>query len=145
MYVEALIDDLRISRPQARAVRTAHAMIERRTPRGGLEGTRLHRALTLALEAEICERWRPTQPRYRAPLGAQILLVARAWARLTAKQTPALSHREALAELHSRWLAADAPTALAAAVRIAEREQALTHRSTAVPRLHWLPLPHSSA
>ncbi len=143
VYRDALIDDLRLSRHQARAVRCAHALLEHGNARHALEGSRLREALVLALETEICERWRPTQPRYRAPVGAQIVLVARAWARLTAKQTPALSHREALAELHSRWLAADAPTALAAAVRIAEREQALTHRSTAVPRLHWLPLPHS--
>ena len=83
----------------------------------------------------------PTQRALSAPPCAQVVLVARGWAQLTANGTQSLDHQQALLALAAGSLALDAPAALAAAERIAEREQALTEHAAGVPRLHRVLLP----
>ena len=138
-YRAALADELGLSRAERRSIEQTDALIQGRPVHGDVENR--YRVIKDAMVARTCLRTRRAQPTFTAPTGAQVVLIARAWAELTARCTPALNHREALQELHGQPLAHDAPRALAAARRIMARERGLTEHIAGVPRLHRAPLP----
>ncbi len=141
VYREALADEVRLSRAERRLVHIVDALA-RREPLPSPPANPFAAAKD-ALLVTICTECPPSQKQFTASLKAQVVLVAREWAQLTARCTPALSHHEALAEMHHGTLARDAPLALAAAQRIADREHALTEHVAGVPRLHRAPLPRA--
>ncbi len=96
-----------------------------------------------ALLVTICTERPPSQRDFTPSRPAQVVLVARRWAELTARCTPALSHAEAMTELCRSALMRDAPLALLAVERIVAREHALTEHIAGVPRLHRAPLPRA--
>jgi riboflavin transporter FmnP len=142
VYRAALSDQLLLPRSTRRAIEQSVCLLDGDpVARGSDLGTR--QAIGYALEAQICLSRPPVQPAYTAQLPTQVLLIAGCWAQLTARGTRALSHSEALAEIASTTIIADAPEAFDAAFALAQRETALTNHSTAVPRLHALRLPRS--
>ncbi len=140
VYRAALADEIRLDGAR-RLVHLVDALAERRPLTDSVP--RPPDAVRDALLVTICRTRAPTQREFSAPPRAQVVLVARRWAELTARCTPALSHHEALVELHGSGLCHDAPLALAAAGLIIEREQRLTEHIAGVPRLHRTPLPRA--
>jgi hypothetical protein len=142
VYRAALSDQLLLPRSTRRAIERSVCLLDGDpVARGSDLGTR--QAIGYALEAQICLSRPPVQPAYTAQLPTQVLLIAGCWAQLTARDTRALSHAEALAEIAITTIITDAPQAFDAASALAQRETALTNHSTAVPRLHALRLPRS--
>jgi hypothetical protein len=139
VYRAALVDELRLSRLDRRCIELIDALVEGRPPTSTVEEPLA--AMQDALLVRVCTMRPPSQPAFTASPRAQVVLVARRWAQLTAKFTPALSHPEALRELAAGPLARDAPAALTAAARIVQRERPLTEHIAAVPRLHRAPVP----
>ena len=140
VFRAALSDELALSRRDRNLIEQTDALVQRRRPPG--DSARNPLALMQdALLVTVCGTTTSTQAAFTASPRAQVVLAARRWAQLTARCTPALNHREALAELHRGSLADDAPWALAAAGRIIDRESALTAHVAGVPRLHRAPLP----
>ena len=140
VYRAALCDELGLSRADRRSIEQTDALVQRRRLPGD-GGENPLRLMQDALLVSVCSETMPSQPAFTASVRAQVVLTARRWAQLTARCTPALNHSEALEELHRGSIAHDAPRALAAAARIADRESALTEHVAGVPRLHRAPLP----
>ena len=141
VYRDALADELRLTRADRRLVRLVDALVQRRSlPEAPLNPLT---AIQDAMLVTICTARPPTQRHFSATPTSQVVLVARDWARLTARCTPALNHHEALSELRGSGLAQDAPLAVAAAARIVAREDAFTEHVAGVPRLHRAPLPRT--
>ena len=138
VYRAAIGDELALGHRERRSVEATESLVET----GAIHGAPrdLHHALIDAVIVSRC-RQHPAEQGWKATIGAQVVLVARHWAQLTAEATPALSHPEALCALLDGDLATDAPDALRAAARIIARERALTTEVAGVPRLHRLPLP----
>jgi hypothetical protein len=140
VYRAALGDELGLSRDERRSIEQVNALVRHGCVSAG-SARNLHQVLIDALIVDMSYYATLSQPGWSAPAGVQVVLVARAWAQLTARCTPALNHREAMGQLLHGPLAKDAPAALAAATRIANRERALTRHVAGVPRLHRAPLP----
>ncbi len=138
-YRAALADDLGLDRADRRSIEQTDALICGRPVHGDVENR--YRVIQDAMLVRTCTRTLPSQPAFVAPVRVQVVLIARVWAQLTARCTPALNHHEALRELRYRPLAHDAPDALAAAWKIVEREHGLSAHTAAVPILHRAPLP----
>ncbi len=143
VYRDALAVELDFSGPERRNTHVVDALAGRRALPGAPAPENSLTAVKDALLVTICRERAPAQENFSATPTAQVVLVARRWAELTARCTPALSHHEALRELRTSALARDAPRALAAAARIVEREHALTEHIAGVPRLHRTPLPRA--
>jgi hypothetical protein len=80
------------------------------------------------------------------PLTSRILAVADVWARLTAADSPELSHQQALIVLRSRAGYHFDPAVVEAVAEIAEAQQAGSRAETAFqPRLKEIPLPRAFA
>jgi hypothetical protein len=76
------------------------------------------------------------------PLSSRILAVADAWAGLTSKDSPQLSHSQALHQLESRAGMHFDPAIVAAAAQVVEDERlGFPGRVAYQPKLHRLPLP----
>ena len=142
VYRAAIADELGLSRRDRRVVEQTAALVARHPE--GIGATANPLALVHdALVATICLQTSPRQPAYTASPRAQVVVLAQRWAELTARCTPALSHREAMGELALRPAARDAPEALAAARAIVEREHAFSTHIAGVPRLHRVPVPRT--
>ena len=142
VYRAAIGDELGLCRRDRRRIEQIAALIAHRPDRVGTTANPFALAQD-ALLVTICLETTSQQPAFSASTPAQVVLAAHHWAQLTARCTPALSHREAMDELLLRSVARDAPTALAAAHRIVEREHTLTTHVAGVPRLHRVPVPRS--
>ena len=142
VYRAAIADELGLSRRDRRVIEQTAALVARHPEGIGAPANPL--ALVHdALVATICLQTSPRQPAYTASPRAQVVVLAQRWAELTARCTPALSHREAMGELALRPAARDAPEALAAARAIVEREHAFSTHIAGVPRLHRVPVPRT--
>ena len=141
IYRDALADEMTMGGAERRYLHTVDALAQRR-PLNGAPANPLA-ATKDALLVTICTERPPTQMYFTASPKAQVVLVARQWAQLTARCTPALSHAEAMHELRDSTLARDAPLALIAAGRLVCREQPLSDQIAATPRLYRAPLPRS--
>jgi hypothetical protein len=76
------------------------------------------------------------------PLASRILAVADLWARLTAAQSPGLTHPQALKQLESRAGLHFDPGVVVTMAKIVEAEQLGLQGDTAyAPRLHRIPMP----
>jgi hypothetical protein len=76
------------------------------------------------------------------PLTSRVLAVADAWAGLTSKDSPQLTHAQAMHQLESRAGMHFDPAIVAAAVQVVEDERlGMPARVALQPRLHKLPLP----
>ncbi len=139
-YRAAIADELDLSRHDRRCIEQTAALVERRPERVGAPANPLG-LMQDALVATICLQTSPKQTAFRASPRAQVVVLAQEWAQLTARCTPALSHREAMDELGRGPAARDAPAALVAARAIVQREHALTRHIAGVPRLHRVPVP----
>ena len=141
VYRAALADELQLSRHDRRRTEQADALLRRR-PLPGRPPENPLAIMDDALTVTLCTELPPHRAPLRASPRAQVIMLAREWAALTARCTPALTHHEALRELR-----ASAPArlacgqALAAAQRIANRERALSEHLAGVPQLHRAPLP----
>jgi HD domain len=76
------------------------------------------------------------------PLSSRILAVADAWAGLTSKDSPQLSHAQAMHQLEARAGMHFDPAIVAAAIQVVQDEHlGLPARIALQPKLHKLPLP----
>jgi hypothetical protein len=75
------------------------------------------------------------------PITARIVAVADCWAALTARDTPQLSHAQALAELQSVAGTRFDPRVVQAAFAVVAEERVTAHQPAPEPRLHRLRLP----
>jgi HD domain-containing protein len=76
------------------------------------------------------------------PLSSRVLAVADAWAGLTSKNSPQLSHAQAMHQLESRAGMHFDPAVVAAAAQVvADERLGLPAKAALQPRLHRLPLP----
>jgi HD-GYP domain-containing protein (c-di-GMP phosphodiesterase class II) len=77
----------------------------------------------------------------KIPITSRIVAVADCWAALTARDTPELSHAEALADLQSAAGTRFDPRVVQAAYAVVAEERVTAHQPAPEPQLHRLRLP----
>ena len=152
LYALAIADVLDLGYRKCQVVKDAAQFIRERplVPRAG-ELSNFSTGHRLALVEAVLyyrEHWDGKGGRPGAfggeliPLTSRILAVADAWAGLTAKDSPQLTHAQALHQLESRAGMHFDPAVVAAAAQVVRDEQlGLPARVAYQPKLHRLPVP----
>jgi HD domain len=149
-YANALAMQLGLSRDERRHVRRVAAIARDRPPTGDpidyVRATLRDRSRA-SYEVEFVHEWwngrgRPIGLRREAiPLAARVLAVADTWAALTARGTPELSHRDALAHMGDAAGARLDPAVVRAAQAVIAQERVSAAEPAPEPRLHHLRVP----
>jgi hypothetical protein len=152
LYALAIADVLDLGYRKCQVLKDAAQFIRERTlvPRDG-ELSNLSTAHRLALVEAVLyhrEHWDGKGGKPGAfggeliPLTSRVLAVADAWAGLTSKDSPQLSHSQALHQLESRAGMHFDPAVVAAAFQVVEDERlGFPGRVACQPKLHRVPLP----
>jgi hypothetical protein len=150
LYADAIADVMRLHRKSRRVLKDAAQYIRVRPlcPRDGkLSDLSVGHRLAL-VEAVLYYRdhWDGSGGRpggvggEMIPLESRILAVADAWSGLTARQSPQLTHAQALNQLEARAGLHFDPAVVAAAARVIESERlGLPEQTAFQPRLHRMP------
>jgi HD domain-containing protein len=149
-YAHAIAMQLGLSREERRHVRRVAALARRQPPTGDpLDYARatLRDPSPASHDVQFVHEWwngkgRPIGLRNEAiPLAARVLAVADTWSALTARDTPELSHREALSHLEEAAGYRLDPSVVRAAEAVIAQERVTAAEPAPEPRLHHLRLP----
>ena len=149
-YAHALGVQLKLSRGERRHLaRVARAAIERPPTGDPIDYARetMGDPSGPNHDAQLIHEWfdgrgRPIGLRSQAiPLAARVVAVAETWSSLTARDTPQLSHSDALMHLEAAAGARLDPTVVEAAHAVIAQERVTATEPAPEPRLHHLRLP----
>jgi HD domain len=149
-YAYALSVQLGLSRDERRHVRQVAALARRYPPTGDpIDYARatLRDSSPASHDVQFVHEWwngkgRPIGLRSEAiPLAARVLAVADTWSALTARDTPELSHHDALSHLEEAAGHRLDPTVVRAAEAVIAQERVTAAEPAPEPRLHHLRLP----
>jgi len=149
-YVHAIAVQLGLSREQRRHVRQVATLARRQPPTGDpIDYARatLRDSSPASHDVQFVHEWwngkgRPIGLRNEAiPLAARVLAVADTWSALTARDTPELSHQEALAHMEEAAGHRLDPAVVRAAEAVIAQERVTAAEPAPEPRLHHLRLP----
>jgi hypothetical protein len=152
LYAAAMADVLDLGYRKCQVLKDASQFLRERplVPRDGQlsNGSTAHRLALVEAVLYYREHWDGVGGKPGAfggdliPLTSRILAVADAWAGLTSKGSPQLSHFQALNQLEARAGMHFDPAVVAAAAQVVADEQlGLPARIAYQPKLHRLPLP----
>jgi hypothetical protein len=152
LYALAIADVLDLGYRKCQVLKDAGQFLRERplVPRDGQlsNGSTAHRLALVEAVLYYREHWDGVGGKPGAfggeliPLTSRILAVADAWAGLTSKNSPQLSHFQALNQLEARAGMHFDPAIVAAAAQVVKDEQlGLPARIAYQPKLHRLPLP----
>jgi hypothetical protein len=149
-YAYAIAVQLGLTRDERRHVRQVAAIARRQPPTGDpIDYARatLRDSSPASHDAQFVHEWwngkgRPIGLRSEAiPLAARVLAVADTWSSLTARDTPELSHHDALSHLEEAAGHRLDPTVVRAAEAVIAQERVTAAEPAPEPRLHHLRLP----
>jgi hypothetical protein len=149
LYAAAIADVIGLSRFERGLVDGAAMLLARRQGepmQPGSWGEPQLPPLTGVVAACVDERWDGSGRPFgidasRTPVASRVLAVARVWSGLTARDTPQLSHEEAMLDLATRAGRELDPRVVEAAAQVVADESAFIGEPDFQPGLHRLPLP----